>query len=158
MLSILPCSQSNRLSYPAITLPKDIIDTLFTILSITSKRNFIRCNRQLILKTNLMSIYENDFMAKIQKFYKEYLPSNLTKLEKYTLEFIYDNCENYLPNRYICKQNRLCNTFPFMYFYCAKPDNILLLKNLLNYNPINGKYITYGAARNGHLDVLKWAK
>ena len=45
-----------------------------------------------------------------------------------------------------------------MYFYCAKSDNLSLLKNLLNYNSTNGIYITYGAAFNGYLDVLKWAR
>ena len=160
MLSILPSSQSDRLSFLVIleTLPKDIIDTLFTILSITSKRNFIRCNRELNLKTDLMLIYENKFMTKIQKFYKQYLPTILTKLEKYTLEFIYDGCEKLMPIKYICKQNGLCNRYPFMYFYCAKSDNIPLLKILLKYNSTNGIYITYGAASNGHLDVLKWAR
>ena len=135
MLSILPCSQKDRLNYPTMleTLPKDIIDILFTILPITAKRNFIRCNRELNMKTDLMLIYENVFMIKIQKFYKEYLPTNLKKLDKYTLEIIYDGCEKLIPNRYVCKQNGLCNSSPFMYFYCAKSDNIPLLKKLLNY-------------------------
>ena len=175
MISFLPRSQRDMLSFLAILeiLPKDIIDILFTILPITSKRNFIRCNRELNLKTDLMPIYENKFMTKIQKFYKEYLPTNmtkiqkfskkylptnLTKLEKYTLEFIYDNCEKLIPIRYICGQNKLCNSPPFMYFHCAKSDNIPLLKILLNHNPTYGKFITYGAASNGHLDVLKWIR
>ena len=160
MLSIPLCSQSDRLSYPLMLeiLPKDIIDTLFTILPITAKRNFIRCNQELNLKTDLMLIYENKFMRKIRKKYKEYLPIRLTKLDRYTLEIIYDGCEKMIPNRYICRQNRLCNKTAFMHFYCAKSDNIKLLKILLNHNPIYGKYITYGAASNGHLDVLKWAR
>ena len=45
-----------------------------------------------------------------------------------------------------------------MYFYCAKSDNLSLLKKLLIYNSTNGKYITSGAAFGGHLDVLKWAR
>ena len=160
MLLTLSCLQSNRLTYPGMLdiLPKDIINTLFIILPITAKRNFIRCNHELYSKTDIMFIYEHDFMIKIQKNYKAYLPKNITKLERYTLEMIYDNCERMIPTNYICSQNKLCNEYPFMYFYCAKSDNLSLLKKLLVYNSTNGKYITYGAARNGHLDVLKWAR
>ena len=160
MLSNLSCLQSNRLTHPDMldTLPKDIIITLFIILPITAKRNFIRCNRELYLKTGLMLIYENDFMTKIQKNYKAYIPKNITKLERYTLEMIYDNCKRMIPTNYICLQNKLCNKSPFMYFYCAKSDNLSLLKKLLIYNSTKGIYITYGAARNGHLSVLKWAR
>ena len=142
-------------------LPKDIIDTLFAILPITDKRNFIRCNHKLNLKTILMAHYENEFMARIQKLYEFHLPTYLTrlkKLEKYTLELIYDNYEHLIPNTYICEQNILCNNYPFMYFYCAKPNNIPLIKRLSTYNPKNNVYITRGAACNGHLDVLKWAR
>ena len=152
--------QGNRISHSGIldTLPKDIIDTLFAILPITSKRNFIRCNHELYRKTHLMLVYENDFITQIHKFYKYYLPITLSKLETYTLEMMYDGCEQMIPSNYICSHNALCNTSPFMYFYCAKPDNLSLLKKLLIYNPTHGKYITYGAAFDGHLDVLKWAR
>ena len=42
-----------------------------------------------------------------------------------------------------------------MYFYCAKSDNLLLLKNLLNHNSAKGKYITYGAAFNGFSNLYR---
>ena len=160
MLSPLSCFQSDNITCPVIleTLPKDIIDTLFAILPITTKRNFIRCNRELNLKKGTMEIYENNFMAKIYKFYTQYLPTNLSKIEKYTLEMIYDNCEHLIPTRYICGHNALCNKSPFMYFYCARSDNLPLLEILLNYNSTKGIFITYGAAFGGHLDVLKWAR
>ena len=160
MLSNLSCLQNNKLTHIGMLdiLPKDIINTLFIILPITAKRNFIRCNHELYIKTGLMIIYENDFMTKIQKNYKARIPKNITKLERHILEMIHDNCERMIPTNYICSQNKLCNEYPFMYFYCAKSDNLSLLKNLLNHNSAKGKYITYGAAFNGHLDVLKWAR
>ena len=104
MLSNLSCLQSNRLTHTGMldTLPKDIINTLFIILPITTKRNFIRCNHELYLKKDLMLVYENYFMTQIKKFNKEYLPPNITKLERYTLEMIYDNCERMIPTNYIC--------------------------------------------------------
>src|SRR5665647_1847224 len=127
-------------------LPKDIVNNLFIILPITAKRNFIRCNHELNLRTTLMAFYENEFMTQIKIHYKYYLPDNLKKLEKYTLEMIYDNCEHLIPKKYICNENKLCNDF--MFFYCAKPNNLQLLKILLSFNSTNNKYITYGAANN----------
>ena len=96
--------QDNRLTHLGMleTLPKDIIDILFTILPITSKRNFIRCNHELYTKTDLMLVYENDCIIQINKFYKYYLPKNITKLERYTLEMMYDGCDQMIPTNYIC--------------------------------------------------------
>ena len=55
-------------------LSKDILNTLFAILSITDKINFIRCNHELNLKTVLMTHYENDLITRIKKLYEFYLP------------------------------------------------------------------------------------
>ena len=139
-------------------LPKDIIDILFDVLSITAKRNFTRCNHTLNRKTILMTFYENAFISKINKFYEYHLPTKFTKLEKITLEMIYDDCEHLIPPRYICEYNRLCYNSPFMHFYCAKVDNIPLLKILIVFCPKYCKFITSGAAYSGHLSALKWAR
>ena len=45
-----------------------------------------------------------------------------------------------------------------MYFYCAVNKFYKILKQLLIFDKNLGKYITYGAAFGGHLDVLKWAR
>lgn len=76
MSSNLSHSQFDRLRFPPMLdfLPKDIIDTLFEILSMTSKRNFIRCNKELNLKKNLMKIYENEFMTHTKILYEDHLP------------------------------------------------------------------------------------
>jgi len=79
-----------------------------------------------------MVSYENDFTLRIKRFY-QYLPLNLTKLEKYTLEIIYDNYEHLMPDKYICKQNKLCSERPFMYFYCAANKHMKLLRKLLEF-------------------------
>ena len=147
------------LSYSILDiLPKDILGTLFIILPITAKRNFTRCNRELNLKKDEMEIYENEFMAGIKKFYKFHLPSDITKLEQYTLEMVYDNCAHLIPSAYICKQNVLCDKYPFLYFYCATLNNVSLIKKLIKFNPKHNIYITCGAAYGGHLDVLKWTR
>ena len=71
---------------------------------------------------------------------------------------IYDECEHLMPTRYICKYNQLCYKSPFMNFYRAKPNNILLLKILLIFCPKYHKYMASGSAICGDLDVLKWAR
>ena len=138
-------------------LPKDIINMVFMILPITAKRNFIRCDKELNLFTSLMATNEEKIMTQIKIKYEIYLPFNLTKIEQYTLEMIYDNCEHLIPNKYIRKDNKLCYENKIMYLYCATPNNISLLKKLLNLSRLHCDYIIYGAAGNGHLDMLKWA-
>src|SRR6201996_5510443 len=139
-------------------LPKEIVHTLFIMLPITDKRNIIRCNKELNTKKNLMSNYENEFMAKIKKTYKYHLPTKMTPLEKNTIEILYDGYAHLIPKTYICKQNKLCNETAFMYFYCSVIKNLELLKKLLHFNFKYNKYVSYGAAFNGDLEVLKWAR
>ena len=43
-----------------------------------------------------------------------------------------------------------------MYFYCSVIKNVELLKKLLHYNFKYNKYVSYGAAYNGDLEMLKW--
>ena len=66
------------------TLPKYIINYLFIILSITAKRNFIRCNHEPYLKMDLMLIYDTDkkilhkiFTKKYNKTRKIYLRNDI---------------------------------------------------------------------------------
>ena len=131
---------------------------LFIMLPISDKRNLIRCNKELNIKKNLMSNYENEFMAKIKKTYQYYLPTEIRLVEKYTIEILYDGYEHLIPKTYICKQNKLCNETGFMYFYCSVMKNLELLKNLLHFNFRHSIYVSYGAAFNGDLEVLKWAR
>jgi len=104
-------------------VPREVIDVLFISLPITDKRNFLRCNRELNTKTKSMDLYENKFMLNIKKFY-HYLPSDLSKLEKYTIEIIYDNYEHLVSDKYICREDKLGTEHPFMYFYCAANKNM----------------------------------
>ena len=138
-------------------LPKDITDIIFSILPITDKRNLIRCNQELNLKTNLMMLYEKQFMAQVCFFYKYHLPTNITKLERLTLEMIYDNYIHLIPDRYICNSNKLCNN-KFMHFYCVNLSNIPLLEKLLILKPKYSTHVAYGAAYSGNLELLKWAR
>jgi len=138
-------------------LPREITDILFILLPITDKRNFLRCNREFNTKTKFMTLYENEFMLKIKQFY-HYLPSDLSKLEKYTIEIIFDNYEHLMPDKYICKQNKLCTEGPFMYFYCAANKHMKLLKKLLEFDRKYANYMTDGTAYAGHLAVLQWAR
>jgi len=137
-------------------LPREITDILFILLPITDKRNFLRCNRELNTKTKFMALYENEFMLNIGKFY-QHVPSNLSKLEKYTIEIIHDNYEHLMPDKYICKQNKLCTQL-FMCFYCAANKHMKLLKKLLEFGSEYTDYMTYGTAYGGHLEVLQWAR
>ena len=106
-------------------VPREIIDIILSLLLITDKRNMIRCNQELNSKTSLMVHYENEFMCYVNtKYY--YLPKKLSKLELYTLEIIHDNYEHLMPDKYICKKNKLCADVPCMYFYCAVNKNINL--------------------------------
>ena len=76
-----------------------------------------------------MSDYENEFTAKIKKTYKYHLPTEITPLEKYIIEILYDGYEHLIPKTYICKENKLCNGTGFMYFYCSVMKNLELMKN-----------------------------
>ena len=139
-------------------LPREIINTLFELLPITDKRNFTRCNTELYTKNKLIDIYQNDLLLLTKQKYK-YIPKKLTQQEKYTIELIHDNYKHLFPIKYICNKNRLCSeSAPFIYFYCAVNKNIKILELLLKFNKKLGRYITYGAAFSGHLDVLKWAR
>ena len=139
-------------------LPQEIIYILFESLPITDKRNFTRCNHHLYTINKLIDNYQNKLLLLIKKEYM-YVPSKLSPNEKYVIELICDKYEHLLPIASICKENQLCSqSTPFMYFFCAVNKFFKILKQLLIFDKNHGKYITYGAAFGGHLDVLKWAR
>ena len=141
-------------------LPREIISILFDLLPITDKRNFTKCNNKLYEKNKLIYHYQNSLLLLVEDKYKyKYVPVKLTLNEKYIIEIIYDNYEHLFPIKSICKENRLCSeSTPFMYFNCAINKNFKILNQLLKFNKDLGRYITFGAAFGGHLDVLKWAR
>ena len=139
-------------------LPREMVHILFDLLPITDKRNFTRCDRELYTKNKLINNYQKSLISLVKKKYR-YIPNILTPDEKYIIEIIYDNYEHLIPLKSICDKNQLCSYLsPFMYFYCAVNKNFKILKQLLIFNKNLEKYILYGAAFGGHLDVLIWTR
>ena len=140
-------------------LPTELNGLILAILPMPDKRNLIRCNMEL----NKINIkwYEDEFLKMIwtTEFldYDKY-QKRITKIERYTLEMIYYGYDKLIPKRYICNKNELLYKYPKMYFNCAVNNHIRILKILMTCNKTYLIGIAQGAARAGHLEMLKWTR
>ncbi len=139
------------------TLPHEIIILIFdNIKLITDKRQFIRtCIHYNLSTKQSMKFYDENYAKQIYKNMFKYGIVDVTKncMEKFTLELSHDKYFDMIPRRYINSINSVI-VFASAYF-----GNIKLLDKLKN-TRISSKLddkMCELAAKNGQLDVLKWA-
>lgn len=94
------------------TLPADLITDIFVLLPISDKRNFTRCTK--FLNTIDIAPYEKKFVNAMNSSIR----INMTDLEKYTLELIFNDYNHLIPDRYFCYENKI-NNHPLIHFYCG---------------------------------------
>ena len=152
-------THGHRKVYIMDSLPMELNEAILAILLMPDKRNLIRCNTEL----NKINIkwYEEEFLKMISNtkflcYDKD--PKRITRIEQYTLEMIYYGYDKLIPERYICNKNELLYKYPKLYFNCAANNYIGIVKILINCNKSYAIQITNGAANNGHLELLKWAR
>ncbi len=139
------------------TLPNDMIILIFDSMKlITDKRQFVRtCSRYNNLTKKSMEFYDENYAKQIYKQMFKYGMVDVTKncMDKFTLELSHDKYFNMIPRRYITSTNSVIVTAS-AYF-----GNIKLLDKLKNtyIAPKLDDTMCELAAKNGQLDVLKWA-
>src|SRR5947208_2131899 len=138
-------------------LPNELIMIILEQLPITGKRNLIRCTNNFNKLYYLMADYERIFIKMINE--SNYLKKkirNLSDLEKYTLEAIYDGYANLILKRYVGPFNMMLYKYKELYFQCAIKKRMPILKILIKCNQKHRRQIMYGAAYGNHLKLLKW--
>src|ERR1044071_5446050 len=143
------------------SLSTDIINTIFILCSITSKRLLIRTCKKFYKYTELIPKIEKEFQTMIVKkkfFHKENFTAFTNPLYKFTIELIYDNYQ--IPEKYIIRENRIIHHYPKIYYRLGLQGNLDLLRKILGKNSEN-EYACHamrGAAKNNHKHILKWMK
>jgi len=129
------------------SLPDELIITIFDSISlITDKRHFLRvCKKYNSLTKQSFMEYEKNYKIKDFDKIDKYC------VEKFTLELCYDGYFENIPFNYIFSNNKVLVKC-LSYFGNIK---LLVLLKDKDYNLSN---VCEFAARNGHLDVLKWAR
>ena len=137
--------------------PLDIIDLIFFLCSISSKRSFIRTCHRFSKYSTLMPKFEKEFQKMIVKtkfFHKYNFTSFSNPLYKFTIELVYDNC--LIPDTYIIPENRIIHEYPKLYYRIGLQGNLGMIQKILDNKPINVCHTMRGAAQGGHKHILEW--
>jgi len=92
-------------------------------------------------------------------FYECYYSGLYNSLYKYSIELIYDGHE--IPDKYIIVENRILHQFPKIYKKLAERGSLELIQKMLSLNRNshgrkNAKYVMFGAAKAGNIEILEW--
>uniref|UniRef100_A0A6C0C7H1 Ankyrin repeat protein n=1 Tax=viral metagenome TaxID=1070528 RepID=A0A6C0C7H1_9ZZZZ len=82
-----------------------------------------------------------------------------TNLHKYSLELLFDGHE--IPNKYIIIENKIMYYYPKIYKMLGQRGDLQLIRKILHINHNifgwdNAEYIMQGAAKVGHVYILRW--
>jgi len=139
------------------SLNADIIGVIFDTLCMTGKRGFIRTCKTYYHRfektikpheiSNLQTMIRDEFIIG---------PHLLSKLSKYTLEILFDECANLLPVHYFKSYNHaLFQEHGEIYYNVAKKGNIDCINILMQCKKVFFSRIMDGLAMHGNLDKLK---
>ncbi len=129
------------------TLPNEIILVIFDhITKITDKRQFLRtCIKYNIITRLPMYNFESNYKIFCFKKINGYC------VEKFTLELCYDSYFDMIPISYVTKNNTIL-------VEALAAFNCIPLLEIAKDNNCDLYSVCFEAAKNGHLNVVKWAR
>jgi hypothetical protein len=135
-------------------IPGEIIQIIFSLLPITDKRRFIRTCHTYHLDMTASELIFQKMINRTKYFYSGNYTGFYNPLFKYTIELFYDNYT--IPDHYIIPENRVLHQYKKIHYKTGQRGDLDFIKKLLSLSEKYADWISYGAAKGGHIVVLEW--